>query len=91
MTRLVGHAEPEGLVEGIDPAVARIYRFRREDGATVLAAWAVEGEMDMELGLRVSALKQGAAFDLYGNRIEPPVKDGKLHLTGQPGYLVVRN
>ena len=89
MTRLVGHAEPEGLVEGIDPAVARIYRFRREDGATVLAAWAVEGEMDMELGLRVSALKQGVAFDLYGNRIEPPVKDGKLHLTGQPVYLVV--
>ena len=91
MTRLVGHAEPEGLVEGIDPAVARIYRFRREDGATVLAAWAVEGEMDVELGLRVSALKQGAAFDLYGNRIEPPVKDGQLHLTGQPVYLVDRN
>ncbi len=89
MTRLVGHAEPEGLLDGVDPAVARIYRFRREDGATVLAAWAVEGEMDVELGLRASALKQGAAFDLYGNRIEPPVKGGKLHLTGQPVYLVV--
>ena len=90
MTRLVGHAEPEGLVEGVDPAVARIYRFRRADGATVLAAWAVDGEVDEDF---FNAEKQRgeekfAAFDLYGNRIEPPVKDGKLHLTGQPVYLV---
>ena len=102
MTRLVGHAEPEGLLVGVDPALARIYRFRRADGATILAAWAVDGEVDV-----VANIQGGPGFvpaaadatervppklvthDLYGNRIDSPVKDGKIHLTGQPVYLVI--
>ena len=132
MTRLVGHAEPEGLVEGIDPAKIRIYRFRRDDGSTVFAAWAVEdchtidfnaeaqrrGEEQADLltpnGVRedvsrvsgepirvtshteqvplrlcASAIKNSEAYDLFGNPIEPPIRDGVLHLTSRPVYLIV--
>ena len=104
MTRLVGDAEPEGLVEGIDPAVARIYRFRREDGATIYAAWSVEGETDVPANIlggpgSVTAAVDAtdatervppefAALDLYGNPIALPKKDGKLHLTEQPVYFI---
>ena len=82
MTRLVGHADPQGLVEGIDPVKARIYRFRRDDGTFVLAAWAVEGEETVDFKNPIPV-----ANDLFGNAIEPPIRDGVLHLTGRPVYL----
>ena len=118
MTRLVGHAEPDGPVDGIDHNKARIYRFSREDGSTVLAAWAVEGEETIDLnaetqrcgeeqqtdlltpngvredvsrvsGEQIRLLhKTHSAYDLFGNPIELPIRDGVLHLTGRPVYLL---
>ena len=85
MTRFVGDAEPEGLVEGIDPDKARIYRFHRDDISTVLAAWAVEGEENVDFKDPIFA-----AYDLFGNPIESPIRDGVLHLISRPVYLIVK-
>ena len=83
MTRLVGHAEPKGALSN-DRERYRIYRF--VDGARdVLAAWSVEGDATVDLP---KGWEKATAFDLQGNAMPLPLKDGRLQLTETPVYLV---
>lgn len=87
MTRLVGNAEPQGLEPGVNPALARVYRFGLGGDKAILAAWAVEGAETVAVpeGFAVET-----AADLFGNRIEPPIENGRIRLTGRPVYIAGR-
>ena len=81
MTRLLGAAVPAGA-ESTDPKLYRVYRFRREDGKSVLATWSVRQPCAIPF-----AEKSAAVYDLFGNRIALPITGDRLFLTERPIYI----
>lgn len=86
LTRLLGESEPAGALSD-EPNRYRIYRFEK-NGKTVLAAWSVEGNVDIVMPAVLDGI--GAVRDLMGNDARADVVDGRtLHLTENPVYLRV--
>ncbi|MDD4537482.1 MAG: sugar-binding protein [Lentisphaeria bacterium] len=85
LTRLLGQAECVGDLAD-DPQRYRLYHFDA-DGTPVVAAYAIEGSMDVVLPK--AAFRRLRIFDLQGNDLPVQTQDGDLAitLTETPVYI----
>ena len=84
LTRLLGDAEPKGDLSS-DSKKYRLYRFEKS-GRTVLAAWSVNGNLDVSLPAAVTSV--GGVRDIMGNDAKAATLECRtLHLTENPVYI----
>ena len=90
MARLLGDAEPTGLLDSVtDKAEYRVYGFRAKNGKNIYAMWAVEDEINIHIkaDLPPDAVG-GTVYDLMGNarQLDPALKS--VELSERPYYVV---